>query len=91
VKADDATGSAHWEPRYTFSVTGRKVHNLIDAQFTFRDGLIVTHTDSFNLWRWSRMALGPKAVVLGWTPFVQKAIKSEARRNFEGWLARRRP
>jgi ketosteroid isomerase-like protein len=90
VRADDASGSAHWEPRYTFSVTGRKVHNLIDARFTFRDGLIVTHTDTFNLWRWSRMAIGPKAVVLGWTPFVKKAIKSEARRNFDGWMARRK-
>jgi ketosteroid isomerase-like protein len=90
VKADDAAGSAHWEPRYTFSVTGRKVHNIIDARFTFRDGLIVTHTDTFDLWRWSRMAIGPKAVVLGWTPFVKKAIKSEARRNFDGWMARRK-
>jgi len=90
VKADDATGSAHWEARYTFSITGRKVHNLVEAQFTFRDGLIVTHIDTFNLWRWGRMALGPKAVVLGWTPFVRKAIRSEARRGFDIWLARRR-
>jgi ketosteroid isomerase-like protein len=90
VKADDATGSAHWEARYTFSVTGRKVHNFVEAQFTFRDGLIVTHTDKFDLWRWSRMALGAKAVVLGWTPFVKKAIRSEARRGFDIWLARRR-
>ena len=51
VKADDATGSAHWEARYTFSVTGRNVHNFVEAQFTFRDGLIVTHTDKFDLWR----------------------------------------
>ena len=90
VEADDATGSAHWEARYTFSVTGRKVHNFVEAQFTFRDGLIVTHTDKFDLWRWSRMALGAKAVVLGWTPFVKKAIRSEARRGFDIWLARRR-
>ena len=90
VKADDATGSAHWEARYTFSITGRKVHNLVEAQFTFRDGLIKTHTDTFNLWRWSRMAIGPKGVLLGWTPFVRKAIRSEARRGFDIWLARRR-
>ena len=53
VRADDATGAAHWEPRYTFSVTGRPVHNKIDARFTFRDGKIATHVDSFNLWRWT--------------------------------------
>ena len=31
----------------------------------------------------------PKAVILGWTPFVQKAIRQQARRNFEHWQARR--
>src|SRR5260221_6505542 len=38
VRADDATGSAHWEPRYTFSATGRPVHNVIDSAFTFTAG-----------------------------------------------------
>ena len=89
VRADDASGSAHWEPRYTFSVTGRPVHNRIDSRFTFRDGRIATQVDSFNLWRWSRMALGGKGAVLGWAPFVKKAIRSEARRNFERWRAQR--
>ncbi len=89
VRADDAAGAAHWEPRYTFSVTGRPVHNVIESRFTFRDGRIATHRDTFDLWRWSRMALGPKAALLGWTPFVQRAIRAEARRSFDGWKARR--
>ena len=89
VRADDAGGAAHWEPRYTFSVTGRPVHNVIDSRFTCRGGRIATHADTVDLWRWSRMALGSKAVLLGWTPFVQKAIRAEARRSFEGWKARR--
>jgi ketosteroid isomerase-like protein len=91
VRADDASGTAHWEPRYTFTVTGRPVHNIIDSRFTFRDGRIATHVDSFSLWRWSRMALGPKGAALGWAPFVKKAIRSEARRGFESWRAHRRP
>ena len=90
VRADDAAGSAHWEPRYTFSVTGRPVHNVIDSSFTFRDGRIAAQVDKFSLWRWSRMALGPKGALLGWTPFVQKAIRSEARRGFDSWRAHRR-
>lgn len=89
VRADDAAGAAHWEPRYTFSVTGRRVHNVIESRFTFRDGRIATHTDRFDLWRWSRMAIGPKGALLGWTPFVRKAIRAEARRSFDGWKARR--
>lgn len=89
VRADDREGSAHWEPRYTFSVTGRAVHNVIDSRFTFREGLIAAQEDAFSLWRWSRMALGAKGAALGWTPFVQNAIRREARRNFDLWRARR--
>lgn len=90
IHADDAHGKAHWEPRYTFSVTGRPVHNIIESRFTFRDGRIAAQVDSFSLWRWSRMALGPKGAALGWAPFVKKAIRSEARRGFEGWKSQRR-
>jgi len=89
IAADDSQGAAHWEPRYTFSVTGRPVHNIIDSQFTFRDGKIATHVDSWSLWRWSRMALGGKGAVLGWAPFVKKAIRAEARRGFDIWRERR--
>lgn len=89
IRADAATGTAHWEPRYTFSVTGRPVHNRIDSSFMFRDGLIHTQRDRFDLWRWSRMALGFKGALLGWTPMVRNAIRREARRNFDNWRARR--
>jgi len=90
VRADDATGSAHWEPRYTFSATGRQVHNVIDATFTLRDGRIVEHVDRFDLWRWSRMALGAKGVLLGWTPLVRNAVQAQARKGLDAWLARGR-
>ena len=58
VEAGETAGSAHWEPRYTYS-GGRKVHNIIDASFQFQDGKIIKHTDVFSLWRWTRQALGP--------------------------------
>lgn len=50
--ADGDTGRAHWTGRYTFSTTGRPVVNEIDAEFTFRDGLIVEHKDTFDFWKW---------------------------------------
>ena len=78
VRADDATGSAHWEAWYTFSATGRKVHNVIDASFEFRDGRIVRHADRFDLYRWSRQALGPAGLLLGWTPLLQNKVRAMA-------------
>jgi ketosteroid isomerase-like protein len=87
VRADDLHGSAHWEPRYTFSATGRQVHNVIDAAFTFAAGRIVRHVDTFNLWRWSRMALGFKGTLLGWTPMVRDKVRAQARRGLDLWLS----
>jgi ketosteroid isomerase-like protein len=86
VHADDARGNAHWEARYTFSPTGRRVHNVIDATFEFRDSLIVRHVDRFGFWRWARQALGPAGWLLGWTPMVRHRVQSEARRGLNAFL-----
>lgn len=87
IEADDRQGRAHWEATYTFS-TGRTVHNVIDAEFTFADGKIATHTDRFDLWKWSRQALGPMGLALGWTPIVQNQIRSQASKGLDTWIAK---
>lgn len=43
VDADDNDGRAHWEARYTFTLTGRRAHNIIEARFHFTDGKIRAH------------------------------------------------
>jgi len=74
--------SAHWEPRYRFSATGRLVHNIIDAEFEFdSQGLIKRHRDRFDFWRWSRQALGMKGVLLGWTGWLRGKVRRQASRN----------
>jgi limonene-1,2-epoxide hydrolase len=78
VGANDLAGKAHWEARYDFSATGRRVHNKIDAEFEFQDGKIIKHTDRFDFWKWSRMALGPTGLLLGWTPLVRKKVQRQA-------------
>jgi ketosteroid isomerase-like protein len=88
IAADDHAGRAHWEAWYTFSASGRPVHNEIDAAFAFSEGMIASHRDVFDLWRWSRMALGKKGVLLGWTPLVRKAIRKQARKSLDAWIAR---
>ncbi len=89
VKADDKTGSADWVAHYTFSQTGRKVVNRIVARFEFEDGLIVRHTDQFNLWKWSRQALGFPGYLLGWTPFMKNKIQQRARRQLAKYRERK--
>jgi ketosteroid isomerase-like protein len=78
ITADEHSGRAHWIATYTFSQTGRTIVNDIHASFEFRDGKIVRHTDRFDLWRWSRQALGIKGWLLGWTPIVRNAVQTQA-------------
>lgn len=88
IHADDVRGHAHWEAHYLFSATGRLVHNIIDAEFTFNaDGLIATHRDHFHFWRWSRQALGVPGLLLGWSPFLQTKVRAQASANLHKFLA----
>lgn len=83
VSADDMSGSAYWEAKYDFSKTGRAVHNKIHASFVFEGGKIIQHVDSFDFWRWSKMALGPAGLLLGWTPMLKGKVSTMANANLE--------
>jgi ketosteroid isomerase-like protein len=86
AKANEHEGTCHWEAYYSFSRTGRKVHNIIDAKFKFKERKIIEHIDTFDLWRWSRMALGTSGILLGWTPIVQKKIRTLAQSNLQKFI-----
>lgn len=78
IEANEREGRAHWVATYLFSATGNTVENRIDASFTFRDGRIATHQDRFDLYRWTRQALGLKGLLLGWLPPVQAVVRKQA-------------
>jgi len=78
ITANDNFGNAKWIATYNFSSTNRKVVNVIYAQFEFKGGLIIRHTDHFDIWKWSRQALGLKGYLFGWTGFLQKKVQQQA-------------
>ncbi|SHH51679.1 nuclear transport factor 2 family protein [Winogradskyella jejuensis] len=77
VESHENRCSANWEAVYHFSKTGRKVHNKISAQFEFKDGLIIKHTDTFNLHKWASQAMGFKGWLIGGTSFFQKKLQKQ--------------
>ena len=79
AKADEEAGAARWIATYTFGATGRKVVNRVRSDFRFTDaGLIADQQDDFSFWRWSRQALGPAGLVLGWSPLLRSKVRSNA-------------
>lgn len=71
--------SAHWEAHYTFSQTGNTVHNIIDAKFKVKDGLIVNHQDDFDIKRWVKQAMGPAIGLFGGSSFIKNAVRKKSK------------
>ena len=86
VAENNGKVTAHWEPKYSFSKTGRFVHNIIDAEFEFKDGKIIRHKDQFDFWRWSRQAIGLPAYLLGWTGFMKGKVSDMANETLKRFI-----
>ncbi|WP_418263050.1 nuclear transport factor 2 family protein [Flavobacterium faecale] len=78
TKADDYLGATQWTATYTYGPNNNKVVNTIQANFHFKDGLIIKHTDDFDIWKWSKQALGFKGFLFGWTGYMQHKIHKKA-------------
>lgn len=89
IVADDVAGRAHWEAWYTFSATGRQVHNRIEARFEFRDGRIIRHRDTFPFRAWAAQALGPMGWALGWSRLVRSRVRAKAAASLDSFLKHR--
>jgi len=78
---DEEYATCDWVANYTFSKTGRKVANKIKAHMRLQDGMIIEHTDQFDIWKWSRQALGLPGILLGWSGYLKNKIRSNARKS----------
>lgn len=85
-RTGEETIYVQWDAWYTFSKTGRPVHNAVKSYFIIRDGLIHNQLDGFSFWRWSRQALGVTGWFLGWTPIVSNKVRATARKSLEKFL-----
>lgn len=79
LMAEGDTGSADWQAWYSFSATGRAIHNTVHSRFRFVDGRIIEQVDEFSFPSWARQALGPVGPMPGWTPWLQRKVRTNAR------------
>ena len=86
VQATDTSGSTKWVAKYPYGEKKRPVVNHVQASFTFKDGKIFTHTDDFNLHKWSKQALGLPGTLLGWTGFMRKKIQQQTGSLLEEYM-----
>jgi hypothetical protein len=91
VSVNENRGRCEWQAWYTFTATGKKVHNIIRADFEFRDEMIFRHKDHFDFWRWSRMALGIPGLLLGWSPVIRNKVRTSAKSRLYKFLQDHNP
>ena len=89
IHADDVAGSAKWEALYTFGMTKRRVHNVIQASFVFSDRRIMKHTDMFDMWKWSGMAIGLPGKLLGWFPPFRSFLRKNFAKQLQSYIDKR--
>ncbi len=86
IKELDGVVTTSWEARYTFSATGKKVVNRVEATFELFDGRIIRHTDNFNFYKWAKQAFGFGGFLLGWTNVFKERVRQTAQSKLENYL-----
>ncbi len=86
VEGNDEGGSATWVANYTYGPKKRPVTNNVSATFDVIDGLIVRHQDTFDLWQWSKQALGVPGLLLGWSSFMRNKIQATTNGLLDAYL-----
>ena len=88
VEADDRSGRATWVARYKFGPSQRQVTNHVSSAFVFSAGLVRDQLDTFDFQTWAAMALGSKGRLLGWTPLVRRATRTQAAKGLAEFMAK---
>lgn len=89
IEASSINGKAQWTAEYYYGDKKRKVINKVSANFKFKDGKIIEHTDDFDLWKWTRQAMGLVGTLLGWTPFMKNKIQKTTNQRLKDYIAKK--
>jgi limonene-1,2-epoxide hydrolase len=90
IQANDSIASAKWTATYYYGPEKRKVVNEVVGTFYIQNGKILQHTDHFDLWHWSRQALGFEGYLLGWTKAMKLKIQRESSKMLSRYLQKMR-
>lgn len=90
LTVDNQIASVNWEVSYVFGSPKKQVHNQVAAVFTFKDGLIYTHTDDFNLHKWAKAAMGFKGALLGGTAYFKTKFQHKTNAKLDAFIKKQK-
>ncbi|WP_107040008.1 nuclear transport factor 2 family protein [Brumimicrobium mesophilum] len=86
VQVTSENGKANWTAKYVYGKSKRKVVNEVSAAFKFKDGKIIEHIDTFDLWKWTKQAMGIPGYLLGWSPFLKNKIQATTKKKLDQFI-----
>ena len=86
IECDGEYGTCNWTASYAFLKTGRKVVNNVKAHMRIEGGYITEHTDEFDIYKWSRQALGLPGILLGWSGYLKNKIRFDAKTRLKKFM-----
>ncbi|GAB5557381.1 MAG: nuclear transport factor 2 family protein [Schleiferiaceae bacterium] len=75
----EQSARGQWIAKYPFGPKKRPVTNVISSHFEIQDGKITKHVDHFSLWKWSSQALGLPGLLMGWSSWFGKKLRTRFR------------
>ena len=88
IQAQGDKVTAEWDAKYLFTLTGRRVHNHIQAEFEFKDGKILRHTDRFDFPKWAKQVFGLKGLLIAYFPPFTNAFKGKVQKTLDRFMAK---
>ena len=89
LEVNDKHAKVNWTAHYKYGPKKRKVVNNVTANFEFKEAKILKHTDDFNLWTWSKQALGTSGYLLGWSSYMRDQIQQKTGNLLNSYIAKR--
>jgi len=86
IEVEGEYGTCNWTAKYTFSKTGRRVVNKVKAHMRIENNKITEHTDEFDIYKWSRQALGLPGILLGWSGYLKNKIRHDAKGKLKKFM-----
>ncbi len=87
LETTENTGKVNWKAEYNYGPKKRRVINHIHSNITIRNGKIVRHIDHFDIWKWSRQALGTPGYLLGWSGFMRNKIRNTVNHMLDKYMS----
>lgn len=89
TEIDEEYITCNWTAKYNDIVTGRQIIKKAKAFMRINKGIIVEHSDAFNINTWMTQHFGWKGYLFGWTYYMKRSVFKKARKRLKTYMNNR--